>query len=85
MTTFLFAFGLLVLIVLIASTIVCWALFEQAGASMTLFADRVMERTAFGIEFNIIKVGKANFIKQWLCNIFYKIGLLNHWLESRLR
>ncbi|WP_223787438.1 peptide MFS transporter [Marinicella meishanensis] len=51
---------ILVLIVLIASTIVFWALFEQAGASMTLFADRVMERTAFGIEFKASQFGSLN-------------------------
>ena len=33
-----------VLMVLIASTIVFWALFEQAAGSMTLFADRVIDR-----------------------------------------
>lgn len=33
-----------VLTVLIVASIVFWALFEQAGASMTVFADRVMER-----------------------------------------
>jgi POT family proton-dependent oligopeptide transporter len=51
---------ILVLIVLIASTIVFWALFEQAGASMTLFADRVMERNAFGIEFKASQFGSLN-------------------------
>ncbi len=51
---------ILVLIVLIASTIVFWALFEQAGASMTLFADRVMERTAFGVEFKASQFGSLN-------------------------
>ncbi|MEZ5470300.1 MAG: peptide MFS transporter [Marinicella sp.] len=51
---------IIVLIVLIASTIVFWALFEQAGASMTLFADRVMDRTAFGIEFKASQFGSLN-------------------------
>ncbi len=51
---------LLVLMVLILSTIVFWALFEQAGASMTLFADRVMERTAFGYEFKASQFGSLN-------------------------
>lgn len=35
---------MLVLAALTTFTVVFWALFEQAGASMTLFADRVMER-----------------------------------------
>jgi POT family proton-dependent oligopeptide transporter len=36
---------MIVLIILIISTIVFWALFEQASGSMTLFADRVVDRT----------------------------------------
>jgi POT family proton-dependent oligopeptide transporter len=44
---------MIVLIVLTLSTVVFWALFEQAGASMTLFADRVMDRNIFGISFNL--------------------------------
>lgn len=51
---------IMVLIVLILSTIVFWALFEQAGASMTFFADRVMERNAFGIEFKASQFGSLN-------------------------
>ncbi len=51
---------LIVLMVLILSTIVFWALFEQAGASMTFFADRAMERTAFGIEFKASQFGSLN-------------------------
>ena len=35
---------MVVLIVLITSTIVFWALFEQSAGSMTLFADRVVDR-----------------------------------------
>lgn len=40
---------LIVLMVLITSTIVFWSLFEQASTSMTLFADRVIDREIFGI------------------------------------
>ncbi|MFT4925043.1 MAG: POT family proton-dependent oligopeptide transporter [Phenylobacterium sp.] len=36
---------MVVLMVLIGSTIVFWALFEQAAGSMTLYADRVVDRT----------------------------------------
>ncbi|MCF6289237.1 MAG: peptide MFS transporter [Proteobacteria bacterium] len=39
---------LIVLMVLIASTIVFWSLFAQASTSMTLFADRVVDREMFG-------------------------------------
>lgn len=35
---------MIVLIILITSTIVFWALFEQSAGSMTLFADRVVDR-----------------------------------------
>ncbi len=41
---------IIVLMVLILSTIVFWALFEQASTSMTLFADRVIDRNIFGTE-----------------------------------
>jgi POT family proton-dependent oligopeptide transporter len=40
---------MIVLIVLTISSVVFWALFEQSAASMTLFADRVMDRTVFGV------------------------------------
>jgi POT family proton-dependent oligopeptide transporter len=40
---------LLVVLVLAIFTVVFWALFEQAGASLTLFADRHVDRHMFGI------------------------------------
>ena len=51
---------MLVLIVLIFSTVVFWALFEQSSASMTLFADRVVDRSAFGIQLNASQIGAFN-------------------------
>lgn len=51
---------MLVLMVLIASTIVFWALFEQAAGSMTLFADRVIERNIAGIEISAGQFGSLN-------------------------
>ena len=51
---------MLVLMVLIASTIVFWALFEQAAGSMTLFADRVVERNIAGIEISAGQFGSLN-------------------------
>ncbi|MFT5084831.1 MAG: POT family proton-dependent oligopeptide transporter [Lentisphaeria bacterium] len=39
-----------VLMVLIVSTIVFWSLFEQSAGSMTLYADRVLDRNFAGIE-----------------------------------
>lgn len=43
---------LIALTILIIFTVVFWALFEQAYTSLNLFADRVMDREIFGIEFS---------------------------------
>jgi proton-dependent oligopeptide transporter, POT family len=51
---------MLVLLVLTMSSVVFWALFEQAGASMTLYADRVLDRTFFGHEFVASQFGSLN-------------------------
>lgn len=51
---------MIALIVLTVSTVVFWALFEQSAASMTLFADRVMDRSFFGIEFTASQFGALN-------------------------
>ena len=49
-----------VLMVLILSTVVFWALFEQSAGSMTLFADRVVDRTAGGLTFTAAQFGALN-------------------------
>lgn len=49
-----------VLMVLILSTVVFWALFEQSAGSMTLYADRVVNRTAFGNTFTASQFGSLN-------------------------
>ncbi|MEM0954822.1 MAG: oligopeptide:H+ symporter [Pseudomonadota bacterium] len=51
---------MLVLIVLTISTVVFWALFEQSAASMTLFADRVVNRQMLGLEFTAAQFGSLN-------------------------
>ena len=51
---------MIVLIMLTMSTVVFWALFEQSAASMTLFADRVMNRELLGIEFTAAQFGALN-------------------------
>ncbi|MEM8561399.1 MAG: oligopeptide:H+ symporter [Pseudomonadota bacterium] len=51
---------MLVLIILTVSTVVFWALFEQSAASMTLFADRVMDRRVLGVEFTASQFGALN-------------------------
>jgi POT family proton-dependent oligopeptide transporter len=51
---------MVVLMVLIASTIVFWALFEQAAGSMTLYADRVVDRNLGGTEIAAGQFGSLN-------------------------
>nr|PZN66562.1 MAG: MFS transporter [Pseudomonadota bacterium] len=49
-----------VLMVLILSTIVFWALFEQSAGSMTLYADRVLDRTIGAVEIRASQFGSLN-------------------------
>jgi len=49
-----------VLIVLTLSTVIFWALFEQGAGSMTLYADRVTDKTLLGISFTAAQFGAAN-------------------------
>jgi POT family proton-dependent oligopeptide transporter len=51
---------MIVLVILTMSTVVFWALFEQSAASMTLFADRVMDRTLLGVELTASQFGAMN-------------------------
>ena len=51
---------MIVLVILTMSTVVFWALFEQSAASMTLFADRVMDRTLLGFELTASQFGAMN-------------------------
>lgn len=51
---------MIVLIVLTMSTVVFWALFEQSAASMTLYADRVLNRELLGFEFKASQFGALN-------------------------
>lgn len=72
---------MMVLVVLILSTVVFWSLFEQAAGSMTLFADRVTDRTLLGIELTAAQFGAANsFFIFLLAPIF---ALLWTWLGRR--
>ncbi len=50
----------LVLMVLIASSVVFWALFEQSAGSMTLYADRVVDRKVMGNELRASMFGSLN-------------------------
>ncbi len=51
---------MIVLMILTVSTVVFWALFEQSAASMTLYADRVMNRNLLGIEWTAAQFGSLN-------------------------
>ena len=51
---------MIVLVILTMSTVVFWALFEQSAASMTLFADRVMDRNILGFELTASQFGAMN-------------------------
>jgi POT family proton-dependent oligopeptide transporter len=51
---------MLVLVILTMSTVVFWALFEQASASMTLYADRVLDRNILGYELTASQFGSLN-------------------------
>lgn len=50
----------LVLMILILSTIVFWALFEQSAGSMTLYADRVVDRSIGDVTFTAAQFGSLN-------------------------
>jgi POT family proton-dependent oligopeptide transporter len=49
-----------VLMILILSTVVFWALFEQSAGSMTLFADRAVDRTLGNTTFTAAQFGSLN-------------------------
>jgi len=49
-----------VLMILILSTVVFWALFEQSAGSMTLYADRVVDRSVGNTTFTAAQFGSLN-------------------------
>ncbi len=49
-----------VLMILILSTVVFWALFEQSAGSMTLYADRVVDREVGGVTITAGQFGSLN-------------------------
>src|SRR5690606_15096467 len=52
--------NMIVLMILILFSVVFWALFEQCSASMTLFADRVVDREILGFTFTASQFGSLN-------------------------
>lgn len=71
----------LVLMVLIVSTIVFWSLFEQSAASMTLFADRVLDRDVLGITIGASQFAALN--PAFIMLFAVPFALLWPWLDSR--
>ena len=71
----------LVLMVLIISTVVFWSLFEQSAASMTLFADRSLDRQIAGISFVASQVASLN--PAFIMLFAIPFALLWPWLEKR--
>ena len=49
-----------VLMILILSTVVFWALFEQSAGSMTFYADRVVDRSVGSVTFTASQFGSLN-------------------------
>lgn len=73
----------LVLMVLIASSVVFWSLFEQSAGSMTLYADRVVDRELFGSEIRASMFGSLNPFFIITCAPLF--ALLWVWLGHRGR
>jgi len=67
-----------VLIVLTISTVVFWALFEQSAASMTLYADRVVDRNVLGIQWTASQFGSLNSL------FIFTLAPLFAWLWTSL-
>lgn len=72
---------MVVLMVLIASTIIFWALFEQSAGSMTLYADRVVDRTFGGMEFKASQFGALNAM--FIMIFALPFAFLWTWLDKR--
>ena len=70
-----------VLMILILSTVVFWALFEQSAGSMTLYADRVVDREAGGVTFTAAQFGSLNAMFIWMLAIPF--AALWTWLAKK--
>ena len=70
-----------VLMVLILSTIVFWALFEQSAGSMTLYADRVLDRNILGFEATASQFGSLNAL--FIMIFALPFAFLWTWLSKR--
>mgnify|MGYP001824780791 FL=1 len=72
---------MIVLIILTLSTVVFWSLFEQGAASMTLYADRVMDRQLLGVQLTAAQFGSLNALFIFLFAPLF--ALLWTWLGRR--
>ncbi len=64
---------MIVLATLTIFSVVFWALFEQSAASMTLYADRVLDREAFGVTFTAAQLGSLNALFIFLLAPFFAL------------
>ncbi len=71
----------LVLMVMIIFTIVFWSLFEQSAASMTLYADRVLDREVLGT--TIVTSQFAALNPAFIMLVAIPFALLWPWLDAR--
>ncbi|NNJ72993.1 MAG: peptide MFS transporter, partial [Enterobacterales bacterium] len=69
------------LMVLILSTVVFWALFEQSAGSMTLYADRVLDREIMGTEIKASMFGSLN--AGFIMLLAIPFSLLWVWLDKK--
>jgi len=72
---------MLVLIALTMSTVVFWALFEQSSASMTLFADRIIDRDLGLFTATATQVGSLNAL--FIITVAPLLAWLWLWLGKR--
>jgi len=69
------------LMILILSTVVFWALFEQSAGSMTLYADRVLDRNLMGTEIKASMFGSLN--AGFIMLLAIPFSALWVWLDKR--
>ena len=70
-----------VLMILILSTVVFWALFEQSAGSMTFYADRVVDRTVGDTTFTAAQFGSLN--AGFIMLLAIPFAMLWTWLAKR--
>jgi len=70
-----------VLMILILSTVVFWALFEQSAGSMTFYADRVLDRTVGDYEFRASQFGSLNAL--FIMMLAIPFAILWTWLAKK--